>query len=380
MTTVLDKIEKSFGWKEIPLRAVGLKVSEAGYPDLESLSVFLDAGVVPRSSRDDNHNQLGDSLEKYQRVLPHDLVFNKLRTWQGGFGISEYEGIVSPAYIIVRLNTEIIYPRFLGYLLKSKPYLDELTRLSKWMPPTQFDISWESLRDLQLRIPSKEVQRQIVDRLDEELQTIDRAIELRRAQISNERILQELTRKSLVLPKNIELMPLKYITTLSYGDALPSEDRIDGDIPVMSSGGISGSHSMANTHAPVIVVGRKGSFGSVHWSNEAAFVIDTAYYVDDRNTQVHLKWLYHLLKSCDLNTYSIDVGIPGLSRESTYAKLVPIPPDPHSQLKLAKEIDEAMAKFDHKILKLEKSIELLSEYRSSLITALVSGTSIQNIR
>ena len=169
MTTVLDEIETRLGWSEIPLRAVGLKVSESGYPNLESLSVFLDAGVVPRSSREDNHNQLGESLEKYQRVLPNDLVFNKLRTWQGGFGISDYEGIVSPAYIIVRLNTEVIHPKFLGYLLKSKPYLAELTRLSKWMPPTQFDISWESLRDLQIRIPPIEEQRRIAEYLNKQM-------------------------------------------------------------------------------------------------------------------------------------------------------------------------------------------------------------------
>ena len=183
MTTVLDEIESSLGWTEVPLRAVGVKVSDAGYPNLEPLSVFLDAGVVPRSSREDNHNQLGESLDKYQRVQPNDLVFNKLRTWQGGFGISDFEGIVSPAYIIVRLNTEIIHPKFLEYLLKSKPYLAELTRLSKWMPPTQFDISWESLRDLQLRIPPIEAQRRIADLLDEKIPKISKVIDLKVAQL-----------------------------------------------------------------------------------------------------------------------------------------------------------------------------------------------------
>ena len=166
MNTVLDEFEIAAGWTELPFRAVARKVSESGFPDLESLSVFLDAGVVPRASREDNHNQLGESLEKYQRVLPNDLVFNKLRTWQGGFGISDYEGIVSPAYIIARPDRSLIEPRFLGYLLKSEPYLAELTRLSKWMPPTQFDISWESIRDLKLRIPLLEEQRRIAKYLD----------------------------------------------------------------------------------------------------------------------------------------------------------------------------------------------------------------------
>jgi type I restriction enzyme S subunit len=179
MTSVLDDIEIAPGWKEIPFKAIAEKVSESGFPELEPLSVYLEAGVVPRSSRDDNHNQLGESLEKYQRVLPQDLVFNKLRTWQGGFGISSHEGIVSPAYIIARPNLDLIDPTFLGYLLKSKPYLAELTRLSKWMPPTQFDIAWESIRDLRLRLPDIKEQERISAFLDKQITLINRAIALR---------------------------------------------------------------------------------------------------------------------------------------------------------------------------------------------------------
>ena len=184
MTSALDEFQLPEGWREIPFRGVARKVSESGFPDLESLSVFLDAGVVPRSSRDDNHNELGESLDKYQRVLPNDLVFNKLRTWQGGFGISDFEGIVSPAYIITRPDLLSIEPRFLGYLLKSKPYLAELTRLSKWMPPTQFDISWESIRELKLRIPQLKVQSRIADFLDIQISFINKTIELKQMQIN----------------------------------------------------------------------------------------------------------------------------------------------------------------------------------------------------
>lgn len=202
MTTVLDEIQSTLGWNEVPLRAVGVKVSNVGYPNLEPLSVFLDAGVVPRSSREDNHNQLGESLEKYQRVLPNDLVFNKLRTWQGGFGKSEYEGIVSPAYIIVRLNTEVIHPKFLEYLLKSKPYLAELTRLSKWMPPTQFDISWESLRDLRLRFPPIEEQHRIADYLDVETKRIQDLITLKKKLVTKYDELFNSVRNYIVVGKS----------------------------------------------------------------------------------------------------------------------------------------------------------------------------------
>jgi type I restriction enzyme S subunit len=105
-------------------------------------------------------------------VKPGDIVFNKLRTWQGGLGVSRYAGIVSPAYFVCR-PTESAEPRFLHYLLRSKPYLAELTRISKWMPPSQFDTPWEQLRKLPVFLPGVEDQRRIADFLDTEIARID---------------------------------------------------------------------------------------------------------------------------------------------------------------------------------------------------------------
>jgi type I restriction enzyme S subunit len=373
MTTVLDEFKKADGWDEIPFRAVASKVSESGYPELESLSVFLDAGVVPRSSREDNHNQLGESLDKYQRVLPNDLVFNKLRTWQGGFGISNYEGIVSPAYIIARPDTSLIAPRFLGHLLKSKPYLSELTRLSKWMPPSQFDISWESIRDLKLRIPTISEQHKISDYLDEQVKVLANLVALKESQISQEEELKDVIRREFILSGVQDLCPLKYVTSMTYGSALASEDRVDGDVPVMSSGGISGSHSVSTTRSPAIIIGRKGSFGSVHWSDVAAFVIDTAYFIDNRNTKVDMRWLYHVLKTLNLSEFSVDVGIPGLSREVAYQQLAPVPPSIRDQIALVERLEKVLDVHDKNINYLRQSIALLKEYRDSIITSAVTG-------
>jgi len=161
---------------DLPLMALGRvapKVQEVGFPEAEPLSVFLGDGVVPRSAREDNFNQLGADLGKYQRVLPGDVVFNKLRTWQGGFGVSSFEGIVSPAYIVVRPDPRIIEPRWLHHVLRSHAYLAELTRLSKWMPPSQFDIAWDDLRSLPLWVPTLEEQRRIADFLDNQVARID---------------------------------------------------------------------------------------------------------------------------------------------------------------------------------------------------------------
>ncbi|WP_326748288.1 restriction endonuclease subunit S [Streptomyces virginiae] len=173
MTTgALSGIAAPADWRWRALWSVAPRVKEFGRPELSPLSVYLDAGVVPRDSRGDNHNQLGEDLSRYLVVRPYDIVFNKLRTWQGGLGVSKHEGIVSPAYFVCRPDAASD-SRFLHYLLRSKPYLAELTRISKWMPPSQFDTPWETLRKLPMLLPPLEEQRRIADFLDAETARID---------------------------------------------------------------------------------------------------------------------------------------------------------------------------------------------------------------
>lgn len=166
------KFSSASGWKAERLDWHFAKVKTINHPDEQPLSVFLGAGVVLRDSRDDNHNRLGADLAKYQLVRKNDLVFNRLRTWQGGFGASSHQGIVSPAYIVCR-PFSTVDSRFVHYQLLSSPYLAELTRISKFMPPSQFDILWEDLKMLMLRIPALPAQKAIADFLDRRTVAID---------------------------------------------------------------------------------------------------------------------------------------------------------------------------------------------------------------
>lgn len=187
MRGVLAFVTPPKDWRNRRFGVIAVRVRESGRPDLEPLSVYLDAGVVPRASRDDNYNTLGEDLSKYLVVAPNDLVFNKLRTWQGGFGMSSFRGIVSPAYFVCRTSADV-EPRYLDYLLHSVAWLQELTRVSKWMPPSQFDIGWEQLRDVPILLPRLRVQREIAEFLDAETARIDALIEKKRRMV---RLLRE---------------------------------------------------------------------------------------------------------------------------------------------------------------------------------------------
>lgn len=119
---------------------------------------------------------------------------------------------------------------------------------------------------------------------------------------------------------------LRHLARLQYGDSLADERRLDGDVAVYGSNGPVGVHDRANTRGPVIVVGRKGSFGKLQFSRAPVFAIDTTYFVDEHSATCDLRWLYYALSTVELDRLSFDVGVPGLSREAAYAQRIPTAP------------------------------------------------------
>ena len=164
---------------------------------------------------------------------------------------------------------------------------------------------------------------------------------------------------------------LKYVARLEYGEALSAQDREPGDIPVFGSNGIVGEHSRANTLAPCLVVGRKGSFGKVVLSDVPSFVIDTAYFIDRSRTVQEFRWLYYSLLCLRLDEISQDTGVPGLSRELAHNSPMPVPPLPE-QRAIAAFLDRETARLDALVTAKERLIALLQEKRDALINHAVT--------
>ncbi|MFN8046576.1 MAG: restriction endonuclease subunit S [Dermatophilaceae bacterium] len=116
------------------------------------------------------------------------------------------------------------------------------------------------------------------------------------------------------------------ILELSYGKALKESDRDGGDVPVVGSGGVVGGHSTGITDAPTIVVGRKGSIGSVTWVDGPAWPIDTAYFVKPKREDLDRRWAYWMLRSLRMETMNKSAAVPGLNRDDVYRLNVTLPP------------------------------------------------------
>lgn len=171
---------------------------------------------------------------------------------------------------------------------------------------------------------------------------------------------------------------LKHLARMEYGDALAQEIREEGGVPVFGSNGVTGTHTSANTLAPAIIVGRKGSFGKVTWTDAPGFCIDTAYYIDKRHTGCHLRWLFWALQTLGLDVHSEDTGVPGLSREKAYQAKLPVPSFVEQQ-RIANFLDEQTARIDALIAEKERLLQCLDELRdatcrSAFTRGLVSKT------
>ena len=171
---------------------------------------------------------------------------------------------------------------------------------------------------------------------------------------------------------------LKHVTRFEYGSALALEARNEGAVPVFGSNGVTGVHDAPNTLGPAIIVGRKGSFGKVTWTERPGFCIDTAYYIDSRSTRANLRWLYWALQTLGLDQHSEDTGVPGLSREKAYQEKLRFPA-PYQQERIANFLDEKTARIDALIAEKEALIEVLEESEASQILALVTGASAEAI-
>jgi len=121
----------------------------------------------------------------------------------------------------------------------------------------------------------------------------------------------------------------------------------------------------------VLVIGRKGSFGKITFSDQPCFAIDTTYFIDVKNSKVNLRWLFYALLPLRLDAISEDSAVPGLSRELTEEQWLPVMPLPE-QLAITAFLDHETARINALIAKKERLIELLQEKRVALMSHAVS--------
>lgn len=168
------------GWPEVAMGQIVSQRKEFGQPALQLLGVSVAHGVRPRFE-DDGRPAASLDLSGYKVVHPGDIIMNALGKPHGSIGRADTGGITSPAYWVLE-PVASADSRFLHYMLRSRHLVEEYQRLGKYLPPNQFDISWDAFRSISLPLPPLAVQRRIADFLDDQVGRIDAVVDLRERQ------------------------------------------------------------------------------------------------------------------------------------------------------------------------------------------------------
>jgi len=153
------------------------------------------------------------------------------------------------------------------------------------------------------------------------------------------------------------------VIELKRGYDLPSRDRRDGPIPIVSSSGISGHHSEAKAKAPGVVIGRYGTLGEVHYITQDYWPLNTALYVRDFKGN-DPRFVSYFLCSLDFTAYSDKAAVPGLNRNDLHTARVLLPP-----LAEQRAIAHILGTLDDKIELNRKQNETLEAMAQALFKA-----------
>lgn len=151
--------------------------------DKQVLSLYREYGLVPKDSRDDNHNVTSENVSAYRYVRVGDFVVNKMKAWQGSVAVSNYEGIVSPAYFVYEFVNKDIDKKYFHYLIRNKTYATEFRRLSGGIREGQWDLPAEALNNTYILIPPIDEQKAIAEYLDKKCAEIEQIIADKKAQL-----------------------------------------------------------------------------------------------------------------------------------------------------------------------------------------------------
>lgn len=159
-------------WEVRKIRHILTEATERNRPDLPLLSVVREKGVIVRDVEDKeaNHNFIPEDLSNYKVVRKGQFAMNKMKAWQGSYGVSPSDGIVSPAYFV--FDTAGVEGSFFNTAIRSKAYVPFFTQASDGVRVGQWDLSQSRMKEIPFLIPPVEEQPLIVEHIENRIEGI----------------------------------------------------------------------------------------------------------------------------------------------------------------------------------------------------------------
>lgn len=281
----------------------------------------------------------------------------------------------------LKINAEFLYYLF----TTGQPYLG----LGKW--GTQLNLNTDTVGYITIPIPPKKELESIISFLDEKTKQIDTLIEKKQKMIEllkeerqaviNEAVTKGIDPKTKMkdsgiewlgeIPKHWEVKKLKHLIRIGNGEGVPTEFiKEEGAFPIYGGNGIMGYYSNNNSTGTELIIGRVGAkCGNVHLVEGDKWISDNALRA---TSSENYKYLFYLLSNLNLNTMANQSAQPLITGTQIKERMVSLP-QIDEQKTIVSFLDKKIKEFDSVEEKAEKAIELLQEYRTALITEVVTG-------
>lgn len=130
-------------------------------PELPLLEVSINSGVVIREFSNDRIESTAEDFNTYKVARKGDVVFNKMRMWQGAVGVAPEDGLVSPDYTVAA-PVGMLLPEYAGLLFRTEMFSAECARYSHGIVWDRLRLYWEEFRNIVVPLPPPAEQRAIV--------------------------------------------------------------------------------------------------------------------------------------------------------------------------------------------------------------------------
>lgn len=158
------------------------RVGRKGNRDFQLLSVSINGGVGLYDEAKRNHKS-SENKSNYKIVYKDNIAYNTMRMWQGASGVSNYNGIVSPAYTVVSLKQGSV--KFYGYLFKFPRTIFDFYRYSQGLTSDTWNLKFKHFSEVKVTIPESEIEQR---KIAEFLESIDQFIQLKQKQIDKAKL------------------------------------------------------------------------------------------------------------------------------------------------------------------------------------------------
>ncbi|MDD7914108.1 restriction endonuclease subunit S [Polaribacter haliotis] len=368
--------------------------------DFELLSVYTEIGVKPRKELKEKGNK-ASTTDGYWLVKKGDIIVNKLLAWMGAIGVSNYNGVTSPAYDILRAKVDI-ESNFYHYLFRNSACISELKKHSRGIMDMRLRLYFDKFGDVVIPYPSFDEQKIIVSFLDDKTTKIEDAIAIKEQQIQllKERkqiLIHKAVTKGLDknvafkdsgvvwignIPTHWELKRFKFIAKANKGK-LPNKivsNPYNNLPPYMSMeylrGGIE-NQWVSDKDAIVINSGETlllwdGSNSGEFIKSRKGVISSTVAHIIFKGINENFAWYYSTVLEREIRGNTIGMGIPHVNGKFLN-NLSVLLPTISEQKEISAYIENASQKIETAIGLKQEEIAKLKEYKSSLINGVVTG-------